>query len=272
MVYVKFIKTKEKSDFMLVCFSILLLLTCILLLFVLQKLKTATIIGLIGENIVSRELENIVGYKKIINNIMINDNGKSRQIDHIAITEYGVFVIETKNCAGSIYGKETSSEWKKYINHKCYIMKNPIHQNYGHLQIVKKTLDEITQEVYQIIVFTSRSVLHIESKVPVLQEKQLCRYINTKNKIFSQEQINLINKVILENRITNREQIKYHNQNVKQYVENIEYRINNQICPRCGGKLLKKYKYSYFWGCSNYPKCKYIKKIYNQNIKEEITS
>lgn len=66
--------------------------------------------GKVGEKIVAEDLEKIDGYKHIINNVMINDNGKSRQIDHIAITEYGVFVIETKNYAGTIYGKETSTE------------------------------------------------------------------------------------------------------------------------------------------------------------------
>ena len=33
-------------------------------------------------------------------------------------------------------------------------------------------------------------------------------------------------------------------------------------CPRCGGKLIYKTgKYGDFWGCSNYPNCKFTKKI-----------
>lgn len=37
---------------------------------------------------------------------------------------------------------------------------------------------------------------------------------------------------------------------------------NNRICPRCGGRLLKrKGKYGEFFGCSNFPKCKYTKNI-----------
>ena len=36
-------------------------------------------------------------------------------------------------------------------------------------------------------------------------------------------------------------------------------------CPKCGAKLIKrKGKYGYFYGCSNYPNCKYV-----QNIKKE---
>jgi len=35
----------------------------------------------------------------------------------------------------------------------------------------------------------------------------------------------------------------------------------NDVCPRCGGTLVKRSgKYGAFMGCSNYPKCRYIKK------------
>jgi len=35
---------------------------------------------------------------------------------------------------------------------------------------------------------------------------------------------------------------------------------NNNTCPECGGVLiLRESKFGHFYGCSNYPKCKYIK-------------
>lgn len=39
------------------------------------------------------------------------------------------------------------------------------------------------------------------------------------------------------------------------------------ICPKCGGRLVLRmsksgaYAGSQFWGCSNYPKCRYIKNM-----------
>ena len=71
--------------------------------------------GKIGEKETAIYLSKIEGNKQIINNITLNDNGKTRQIDHIAITETGVFVIETKNFSGQIYGRENSKEWKQYL-------------------------------------------------------------------------------------------------------------------------------------------------------------
>ena len=48
-----------------------------------------------------------------------------------------------------------------------------------------------------------------------------------------------------------------------EHVHNIQERrekIEQGICPLCGGKLvLRDGKYGEFYGCSNYPKCKFKK-------------
>lgn len=50
----------------------------------------------------------------------------------------------------------------------------------------------------------------------------------------------------------------------KEHVKNIEQtqkELKNNICPRCGGKLvLRAGSNGNFLGCSNYPKCKFTKK------------
>lgn len=230
------------------------------------KLNSPNYKGKSGEKLVANRLDIIDGHKYIMNDIMINDNGKSRQIDHIAITEYGVYVIETKNYAGTIYGRETSNEWQQYLNKKCFKFKNPIHQNYGHLQIVKKCLEDITNEVYPIITFIRRCKLKVDTITPVVYEDQLTQYIKNRPKILSKETIEQVYQILLENQITNRQTIKEHNDNVKNYVNYKESLIESEICPRCNGKLIKrKGKNGYFYGCSNYPKCRYTKNI--ENVK-----
>ena len=34
---------------------------------------------------------------KVINNLLISSRGQTSQIDHVVVSEYGIFVIETKN-------------------------------------------------------------------------------------------------------------------------------------------------------------------------------
>ena len=46
-------------------------------------------------------------------------------------------------------------------------------------------------------------------------------------------------------------------------------RETDETCPECGGKLIvRNGKYGEFTGCSNYPKCKYIKGRKNKTVKE----
>lgn len=50
---------------------------------------------------------------------------------------------------------------------------------------------------------------------------------------------------------------------------NIELTENNKdnLCPKCGGKLILRTTSkganagNQFWGCTNFPKCRYIKNI-----------
>ena len=50
----------------------------------------------------------------------------------------------------------------------------------------------------------------------------------------------------------------------KEHIENIkktQVEIKQGICPRCGGKLVERNgQYGTFYGCSNYPRCKFILK------------
>ena len=252
---------------MLLFFIILIIISS----FLIHYLDFNNLKGKSGEKLVAERLEIIDGHKHIINNIMINDNGKSRQIDHIAITKYGVFIIETKNFNGDIYGKETSDTWRQYINNKCFKFKNPIHQNYGHLEIVKRHIGDITTDIYSVVTFIRRCRLHVDTVTPVVYEDQLAMFIKSKKIVLSEEKIDEIYKVITDNQITDKNIIKDHKENVQKYVEYKNKLVENEICPRCYGKLIKRNgKNGQFYGCSNYPKCRYTKNIDNIKYYESL--
>ncbi len=219
--------------------------------------------GRIGERETAIYLNKIEGNKQIINNITLNDNGKTRQIDHIAITEAGVFIIETKNFSGQIYGRENSKEWKQYLGKKCYTFANPIHQNFGHTEIVRKVLKGKTEEIYSIVVFTRTGRLKVEDlKDKVMYVDEVKDYIQDKPKVIDINKIQEIYLTLIENRVTNQEYIENHNYNVQHYVQGKQEKIAQGICPKCYGKLIKKKgRYGEFYGCSNYPECKYTIKI-----------
>ena len=82
-----------------------------------------------------------VEHRQINNLILVDDNGKSHQIDHIEIRENGIFCIETKNYIGWIFGDENSDKWTQtlYTGEK-YQFLNPIKQNKSHCYHISKVI------------------------------------------------------------------------------------------------------------------------------------
>ena len=82
------------------------------------------------------------------------------------------------------------------------------------------------------------------------------RLLKDTDPYFTDEQIeNLYQKLIEKNeKIKTKDHIKN--------IENMKEQIDNDICPRCGSKLVVRYgKYGNFKGCSSYPDCKFKKKL-----------
>ncbi len=80
--------------------------------------------------------------KYVINDLMIVNEGKSSQIDHLIIARTGIFVIETKNYAGRIYGQENQHDWTQVLSYgkvknKFY---NPILQNKTHIYALSQII------------------------------------------------------------------------------------------------------------------------------------
>ena len=69
------------------------------------------ITGKLGEKIVGLNLKKLPDEYRIFNDVYIQENGFSTQIDHLVISPYGIFVIETKNYKGDIYGVSCKSPW-----------------------------------------------------------------------------------------------------------------------------------------------------------------
>ena len=75
-------------------------------------------IGKVGEKRVARKLDWLSKEYIILNDIMLPTQYGTTQIDHIVISPYGIFVIETKNYKGWIFGHENSEEWNKVYSER----------------------------------------------------------------------------------------------------------------------------------------------------------
>lgn len=195
--------------------------------------------------------------KYVINNLMILNEGKSSQIDHIIISKTGVFVIETKNYAGRIYGSEDQKEWTQAlqygkIKNKFY---SPIMQNKTHIYVLSKVLER--NDCFRSIIIFPRAQLMTKTTTDVGNIGTIRRvYKRQKEEILTQKEINSIHAKLIEYKknpqISTRDHVRK--------IEEMKTNINNNICPRCGKELiLKKGQYGEFYGCSGYPQCKFKK-------------
>ena len=175
--------------------------------------------GDIGEKIVERELEKLPEDYKILNNILIKNNDRSSQIDHIVVSKFGVFVIETKMYKGWIYGKEKQRRWIQNLYGKKYYFQNPLHQNYGHIQNLKeiKGLEDV--KFISLILFSERATLKNEIR-NVIHFSKARRWIsNYQEIIYTDKQIDFIYNTIANKNIKDKEARKEHVLKIKQKIK-----------------------------------------------------
>ena len=89
-------------------YNILLFLVILGFIFLVKKIPE--IRGHIEEKKVSAFLATLPSYEyKIFNDILLATESGTTQIDHIVVSRFGIFVIETKNYRGWITGNENGS-------------------------------------------------------------------------------------------------------------------------------------------------------------------
>jgi hypothetical protein len=109
--------------------------------------------GAVGESIISSYLSKLPENEYIIfNNIYLKIKNNSVQIDHLIVSIYGIFVIETKNYSGWIFGNDNQNYWTQVIYENKYKFRNPIKQNLAHINSLKYILSEYNNLKYFSII------------------------------------------------------------------------------------------------------------------------
>jgi hypothetical protein len=220
--------------------------------------------GEFGERSVSRRLKGLPTDKYIIfNDVILPTKTGTTQIDHIVISIYGVFVIETKFYKGWIVGGEDNEYWTQKIYGKKHRFYNPILQNGGHIRKLKRLLSNFVNiPFFPIVTFSKQANLKIKTTYSrVTYWNDLVSEIKSHStERLSWNEVNEIGSVIQLSMLDSKDKKirKQHNRNVKMARFQKQTMIEFGKCPRCGGSLvLRNGQYGRFYGCSNYPACKF---------------
>lgn len=247
-------------------------------------------IGVFGEYDTYRCLCPLDGYKRYLFNCYIpKEDGTTTEVDVIMIHESGIYVFESKNFSGWIFGTENQREWTQVLptgrgkSQKEHFF-NPIIQNKVHLKWLQSYLRDFHDlKFYSYIVFSIRCelkkiTLTSDEHHVVKRENLLEAVLQNASVSTGKMPKSIINKIYEKlYPLTQVGELEK-----KEHIETIKKRYEKPVlsktitetqdkkCPRCGGKLVLKvakrgnYAGSKFYGCANYPGCKYIENICNR--------
>lgn len=219
--------------------------------------------GARGERIVAKLLgKTVPGKQYVLHNLIFNDRGGiSRQIDHVFIAPSGIWVIETKNYAGRIYGDDQAREWTQTLADGKTVNKfyNPVRQNKTHVYALCECLHASRSIFHNVVVFLAGADISRVRSAAVCSVGTLKKIKNARTEpCLSAEQMEEYYKKLCSLKESNAVTQEEHVARIHAMQED----IRKGICPRCGGTLvLRNGKNGQFWGCSNYPRCKFSKNI-----------
>ena len=195
--------------------------------------------------------ENI--YRRVDDIILPSKNGTT-QIDHILISIYGIFVIETKNMQGWVFGSEKDSTWCQSIYGHKTRFQNPLRQNYRHIECLAEFL-AMDRKVFNSIVFF---IGECELKTS-LPPNVLCSGLNSYVEKFTVLVFTPLQVAEIERKLR---QLKSGSGLTRSdHIASLKQRHSStDVCLKCGGKMVsRKAKASgkQFLGCINFPKCRH---------------
>ncbi len=236
--------------------------------------KTPWFKGVFGEFMVNLYIRFMLDQSQyhLIKNVTLPTEDGTTQVDHVIVSEFGVFVLETKSMKGWIFGTENQGQWTQKIFKQSYKFQNPLRQNYKHLKTLELLLDLNMNQLHSVIVFVGSCVLKNELPSHVTMGAGCIRYIQSKTvKVLSKADVSQCIQKIETGRLvrsfkTNRDHVRHVKDlvarknkpvvnvgtdtsivaapqtRIQTATETVDVSLqanmdarNNPICPRCGG-------------------------------------
>ncbi len=206
------------------------------------------------------------GRMRLWSNVLVPKDGAvvdETELDVLMLHERGVFVFESKNYSGWIFGSEGQRMWTQSLNRatkeRFY---NPVMQNAAHVRVLSKRLVVPERDFVSYIVFSDRCEL---KKVPadgegyrICHRDDLLRLVRrdlaSRDVAFNGLQYSTLEQRINELAAASTDEAQAF------HAQDVQVAQSGNVCPRCGGRLVRRSgKYGEFFGCENFPRCRYTR-------------
>ena len=220
--------------------------------------------GQVGERKVRNKIETIISSNHeyySLHDLTLQTPDGTTQIDHVLISPNGIFVIETKNYKGWIFGSENQKQWTQTLYKKKYRFQNPLRQNYKHIKAVQNLLNVKMKSIISVVVFVGDSKFKTVMPYNVMELRDFLPFIRSHTEeIISSENVERFFQILSSPE-----------QNIStsqlEHVANVEQNKQYPLCPRCGKSMVLRTARkgsgagTEFWGCSGFPNCKATKNV-----------
>ncbi|MCB1740930.1 MAG: NERD domain-containing protein [Gammaproteobacteria bacterium] len=233
----------------------LIIIGCLLFWFIVTRPDK----GKRGERRVSSRLSRALDAAtyRVIDDVTLPTRNGTTQIDHLVVSPHGVFVIETKNFSGWIFGREDQQRWTQVLYERKSSFFNPIRQNRHHIKTVQSLCHLRPDQTFGYVVFTGDSTFKTDMPASVVQGvPDLVRLIESRTeRVLSNAEVTRVLKDIASRRLKpGRDTDRLHRQHATESA-----RRRSTGCPHCGSSMVERTNRAtgeVFLGCHRYPDCK----------------
>ncbi|HGY5238559.1 TPA: NERD domain-containing protein [Aeromonas salmonicida subsp. pectinolytica] len=261
------------------------------LLLLMTIVKTPWFKGMVGEWLITLSIRLFLDKREyhLLDNVTLPLEQGTTQIDHVIVSRFGVFVIETKNMKGWIFGDPKHKRWTQQLYRRRHGFQNPLHQNYLHVMTLKTLLGLADNQLHSIVYFIGDCtfktpmpdnvmrrglVSYIKQKItPVLTPAEVIQVVETiqQGRLAANWQTHKQHVALLKtrhasppaNNASTRTPIRQ--PVVDKPLQSVLPPDNPPpLCPRCGSTMVLRTatrgenRGKNFFGCSRYPKCRFI--------------
>lgn len=247
--------------------------------------------GMIGEWFINLSIRLFLDQREyhLLKDVTLPIPQGSTQIDHVIVSRFGIFVIETKNMKGWIFGNPAHKSWTQQIYRRKHSFQNPLHQNHLHMMTLKSLLGVADHQLHSVIYFIGDCTFKTPMPENVLR-RGFITYVRSKTtRVLDPGEVEQIVETIQRGRLAANWQT--HQQHVARLkarhgaapiepavskatpVEPIKrlarpgnFGVNHVTpdCPTCGSPMVLRTaskgenKGNRFWGCRGFPTCRGI--------------
>ena len=232
--------------------------------------------GSIGEQL-TKYYSKFMADAYVLHDVLIDGiDGMTSQIDLILVGSKGIYVVEVKNYSDAyIYGDGKKNKWYYYLGKNKYEIYSPLMQNKKHIKYLKEFLKDFGELPFFSIVLiickdikvgnineNSSELTTVVCSSLLAMKRGIKLLTQNREQVINDEEKKQIYDFIIDNQHKGKLARLIHKENVIEQNRKREELISKNVCPYCKAELiLRKGKYGEFYGCSNYPKCRFTKKL-----------